>query len=476
MFSLGSADGARGLIVLRNCKFRAQFAIMRLTILPLVCVLVWTAAAAQTTVRPDPEIVRLVSGVSVDSLRADVHTLVGFGTRHTLSSATDPHRGVRAARRWVLEKFEGYAARSEGRMTARIDSWVQPPDGHRINRTITMGNVEATIRGTDPKDDRILIVTAHLDSRRSDVMDSTGGAPGANDDASGVAALLEMARLLSTYPLRASVMLVAVTGEEQGLTGAEHLAREARDGKWNVVSDINNDMIGQSTSSGTDLHDNTRVRVFSEGIPVVETPAEARLRKLLGGENDSRSRELARYLKMTASTYVDNLTVELIYRRDRFLRGGDHEPFQDRGFTAVRMTDYYENFDHQHQDVRTEHGISYGDLERYMDFPYLKKTTSLNLAAIASLATAPSGPLDAKIDVTRLTNATRIFWQKPTYGKAVGYYVLMRETDQPMWQKKFYTDSLEMTLPYSKDNYFFGVQSVGDGGHLSVPVFPGIGR
>jgi hypothetical protein len=417
-----------------------------------------------------------VAAVSADSLAADVHALVDFGTRHTLSSATNPHRGIGAARCWVLAKFQSYAVASHGRMTARIDTWLQPADGRRINRAVEMGNVEAVIHGADPGDDRVFIVTAHLDSRRLDVMDSTGVAPGANDDASGVAALLEMARILAAYPMKATVMLVAVTGEEQGLYGAKHLASEAAKGKWKVVADINNDMIGQSTSSGTGLHDNTRVRVFSEGIPAVETAEEARMRKLTGGENDSRSRELARYMKWTAAGYVDNLTVVLNYRRDRFLRGGDHEPFQDLGFAAVRMTDYYENFYHQHQDIRTENGIAYGDEEKYMDFPYLKKTASLNLAVIASLAAAPSGPVDARIDVSGLSNSTRISWQKPAHGKAVGYYVLMRETDQPMWEKKFYTDSLQMTLPYSRDNYFFGVQAVGENGHASVAVFPGIGR
>jgi len=414
--------------------------------------------------------------VSGDSLRSYVRTLVGFGTRHTLSDAAATDHGIGAARRWVLAKFQAYAMTSHGRMTGKIDTWTQLPDSQRVNRAVLMGNVSATIRGTDSSDDRIFIVTAHLDSRRTNVMDSTGDAPGANDDASGVAALLEMARLLAAYPLKATVMLVAVTGEEQGLLGAEHLAEKATEQHWNVAGDLNNDMIGQSTSSETGLRNNTRVRVFSESIPATETPQEARLRKALGGENDSRSRELARYLKTIASVYVPNLTVQLIYRRDRFLRGGDHEPFQNRGYTAVRITDYYENYNHQHQDVRTEHGTAYGDLEQYMDFPYLRKTTGLNLATMASLATAPSGPVEAKIDVSRLTNKTRVYWKQPAHGKVKGYLVLMRETDQPMWQQKFYTDSVEMTVPYSKDNYFFGVQAVGENGHLSMPVFPGIGR
>lgn len=462
-----------------NRKFITKSAFMRIFILPSVLLpalfLLSTAAIAQEAIRTNPHIESLVREVSPDSLRSYDRTLVAFGTRHTLSSTTGS-TGIGAARRWVLKCFQAYAAKSDGRMIAKMDTWIQPADSQRVNRPVFMGNVTATIKGGDPVDDRIFIVTAHLDSRNTNIMDSTGRSPGANDDASGVSALLEMARILSHYPLKATVMLVAVTGEEQGLLGSGHLAREAKTHGWNVAAILNDDMIGQSTSSGTDLAANTRVRVFSEAIPVAESPQDARLRKALGGENDSRSRELARYMKMTASAYVDNLSVQLIYRRDRFLRGGDHEPFQAEDYTAVRITDYYENYNHQHQDIRVENGIQYGDLERYVDFEYLRKNTCLNLATLASLASAPSVPGEPKIDISRLSNDTRLYWQVPRYGKAMGYYVLMRETDEPMWQKKFYTEKMEMTLPYSKDNYFFAVQAVGADGTMSVPVFPGIGR
>lgn len=431
---------------------------------------------SQAIIHPDSPVRHLVEEVSRDSLRSYIHSLVNFGTRHTLSLQTDPHHGIGAAREWVLSKFRWDASHSAGRMTAGIDTWMQPADHRRIDRPVWMGNVMATIKGTDPDDDRIFIVSAHLDSRCTRIMDSTDAAPGANDDGSGVAAILEMARLLSRYPVKATIILVVVTGEEQGLLGSAHLAEEAKTGHWNIAAMINNDMIGNSMSSGTDKHDNTKVRVFSEGIPFVETSQEQRDRKDLSGENDSKSRELARYIKMMGDTYVDNLDVVLIYRRDRFLRGGDHIPFQEKGFTAVRLTDFYENFDHQHQDVRTENGILYGDLPEFVDYEYLRKNTCLNLAAIACLANAPSAPQEPKIDVSHLSNDTRLYWQPPKYGNARGYYVLIRETDAPMWQKKFYTDNTEMTLPYSKDNFFFAVQSVGANGLISVPVFPGIGR
>lgn len=431
---------------------------------------------SQQSISGDTVIRKMVGQVSKDSLQSYIQTLVSFKTRHTLSNQTDADYGIGAARNWVLRKFREAAAHSRGRMTAKIDFWQQPADKHRVDRPIRMGNVMAILKGTDSKDNRVFIVTAHLDSRNTHIMDSTGAAPGANDDGSGVAALIEMVRIMSRYPAKADILFVAVTGEEQGLLGAKHLAAKAKEQNRNVAAMINNDMIGQSTSSGTAKHNNLKVRVFSEGIPYLETPEEVALRKALGGENDSPSREFARYIKHMAEEYIDNLTVKLIYRRDRFLRGGDHLPFQKNGYTAVRITDFLENYDHQHQDLRKEEGIEYGDLQKFMDFGYLRKNTSLNLATLAALANAPSLPENAKIDVSHLTNYTRLYWQSPQFGAVKGYYILMRETSAPMWQKRFYTEKTEIKLPYSKDNYFFGVQAVGENGLLSLPVFPGIGR
>lgn len=436
----------------------------------------WLVSFSQDAGRRDTTISRLVDQVSEDSLRAYIDVLVGFGTRHTLSTQADPRQGIGAARNWVLRRFREYAAASGGRMTAKTDTWLQPADQQRMNRAVEMGNVMATIAGTDPGDDRIFIVSAHLDSRNTHVMDSVGIAPGANDDGSGVAALLEMARLLSTYRAKATIVLVAVSGEEQGLLGSIHLARKAQEDHWHVAAVFNNDMIGQSTSSGTDDRDNTRIRVFSEGIPAAETPEEAALRRASSGDNDSKSRELARYVKAIGNRYVDNLNVELVYRQDRFLRGGDHIPFQQRGYTAVRLTDFYENYERQHQDVRREGGIQYGDLPQFVDFGYLRKTTGLNVATLASLANAPSVPQAVKMDVRELSNYTRLYWQKPQYGTAKGYYVLMRETSAPVWQKIFYTEKQEILLPYSRDNYFFAVQAVGEEGLPGMPLFPVAGR
>ncbi|HUX85222.1 MAG TPA: M28 family metallopeptidase [Chitinophagaceae bacterium] len=441
---------------------------------------VFQAHCGAQGIYPDrnPLVAQMVNEVSLTNLREDIDKLVSFGTRQTFSIQTNKKKGIGAAREWVAGQFLQDAQTSGGRMTVRMDRWLQNPDSSRRPRykPTELVNVIATLRGTDTADHRIFLVSGHLDSRRSDVMDSEKAAPGANDDGSGVAALLEMARILSRQPFPATIMFVAFTGEEQGLFGSRHLAALARDSSWDITAMINNDMIGQDNSSETDLVDNSRVRVFSEGIPMKETPAMAAARRAMSGENDSKSRELARYIKEICSDYVDNLEVELIYRPDRFLRGGDHQPFAAQGYTAVRITTYYENYYHQHQDPRIEKGIEYGDLPKFMDFEYLRKNTCLNLATVACLAAAPAVPRGVKIDVSRLSNDSRLFWDPPATGRAAGYLVLMRETDQPMWQKRFFTRDLQMTVPYSRDNYFFAVQAVSSEGLKSLPVFPSIGR
>ncbi|GAA0526879.1 M28 family metallopeptidase [Chitinophaga japonensis] len=415
----------------------------------------------------------MVQQVSADSLQSYIHQLVSFGTRHTLSSTTDKKRGIGAARNWVLQQFRSYEAASGGRFSAMLDTVTLQPDGRRIDVPVNLGNVMGLLKGTDPADKRIFIVSGHLDSRVSDVMNRTSDAPGANDDGSGVAAVLEMARIMSRHAFPASILFVAVSGEEQGLLGADHLAGKAEKEHWEIGAMLNNDMIGQSTSSGTDLHDNAKVRVFSEGIPVTADARQLQQIRSLGMENDSYSRQLARYIKETGERYTDQLEVVMIYRNDRFLRGGDHTPFLRRGFPAVRITDMHENYLHQHQDLRTENDTVYGDLPEFMDFEYLRKNTCLNLSVLASLAGAPSQPREVKMDVSGLSNVTRLYWQRPRSGQVKGYQVLMRETTSPVWQRRFFTTDTELTLPYSKDNYFFAVQAVGDKGLESLPVFAG---
>jgi hypothetical protein len=431
---------------------------------------------AQTTIVRDRAIEKMVKEVSADSLQSYIDQLVKFGTRHTLSSTTDPKKGIGAARNWVVQKFTEFARKTNGRMTAYVDTTTLPPDGRRINQPVNLGNAMAILKGTDPSDKRIFLISGHLDSRVTDVMNATADAPGANDDASGVAAVIESARILSQSDYPATIIFVAVSGEEQGLLGAGYLAEKAKTEGWQIEAVLNNDIMGSNNSSETNIIDNTRLRVFSEGLPAYELDKKAAGIRGMGMENDGTSRQLARYVKEIGERYVDHLEIKLIYRNDRFLRGGDHTPFIQRGFAAVRITEMNENFPHQHQDVRKENGIQYGDLREFMDFEYLRKNTAVNLACLANLAGSPGAPQELKIDVKNLTNSSYLYWKAPLTGKPKGYYILLRETSEAHWQKKIFTTETSSRLPYSKDNYFFAVQSVSENGQESLPVTPMVGR
>ena len=444
--------------------------------LSILILFISTKSFSQTIINRDPEIEQMVKEVSADSLQSYINTLVSFGTRNTLSTQTDSKKGIGAARNWVLNKFNQFANNSQGRLIAIIDTTTIPADGRRVDKPVLLGNVMATLKGTDPNDKRIFIISGHLDSRRSDVMDRTGDAPGANDDGSGTAAVIESARIMSKHSFPATIIFVAVSGEEQGLLGSTFMANKAKEENWDVEAVFNNDIIGSNNSNETNIINNTKVRVFSEGIPVNATEKDIARIRALGLENDSQSRELARYVKEIGERYVDHLDVVMVYRTDRFLRGGDHLPYLKNGFTAVRITEMNENFHHQHQDVRKEKGVQYGDLPGFVDFEYLRKNTALNLANLANLAKAPSVPEEVKVEVRNLSNSTTLSWQQPKVGKVKGYYILMRETTSPVWQKKIFTTENEATLPYSKDNYFFAVQSVNESGNESLPVIPSIKR
>ena len=449
---------------------------MRKVLIPLLLLLLSNTVFTQTIIQKDPLIEKMVAEVSVDTLKSYINKLVSFGTRNTLSTTTDPKKGIGAARDWVVSKFREFAANSNGRLTAELDKWIQPKDGRRLDTAIDMGNPMAILKGTDPADQRIFMISGHLDSRVTNVMNRTSDAPGANDDGSGVAALMECARVMSKHGFPATIIFVAFSGEEQGLLGGEHLAQRAVESKWIVEALLNNDIMGSNNSNETNIIDNTRVRVFSEGLPAFELDKKVNSIRNLGLENDGASRQLARYVKETGERYVQNLEVVLIYRNDRYLRGGDHSPFVQKGFSAVRITEMNENYEHQHQDLRTDKGIRYGDLAEFMDFEYLRKNTALNLACLANLAKAPAMPQEVRLEVRGLSNSTQLSWKAPRSGRPKGYYVLMRETYQGIWQKKFYTTQTEIKLPYSKDNYFFAVQSVSDDGNESLPVVPTAGR
>ncbi|ARS37071.1 M28 family peptidase [Pontibacter actiniarum] len=432
-----------------------------------------TESIAQEVVRQDDDIKQMVNQISAQNLEQLVRKMVSFGTRHTLSTTTSKKEGIGAAREWVKSEFEKYAKTADGRMTVEMDRFVVPADGRRVPQDTEMANVMAVLKGTDPNDSRVFIVGGHLDSRATDVMDAKSKAPGANDDASGVAMVMEMARVMAPHKFPATLLFVAFQGEEQGLYGSSHLAERAKKEGWNLVAMQNNDIVGNSYSAETGLHDNTKVRIFSEGTPANETEEQARLRKILGAESDSPSRNLARYMELVGEKYVDQMDVVLVHRTDRFLRGGDHTPFNRQGYTAVRMSEMNEDFDHQHQDVRKEDGKQYGDLVEFMDFEYLRKNAGVNLATMASLAWAPAAPEKVGVLTYNLTNKTDLQWEAPSKGKKpAGYYVLMRETSSPNWEKRFYVTDTKATLPYSKDNYFFAVQSADKDGHASLPVLP----
>lgn len=440
----------------------------------IVCILILNIELySQQITHRDPVIHEMIQEISAENIETNVRKLASFGTRHTLSDTSSTSKGIGAARKWVKAQFESYAQASNGRLKAVMDYYTITADERRIPEDATSANVLGILEGTDAANNQVLLITGHLDSRASDVMDKKIDAPGANDDASGVAAILEIARIMSKRSFPATIIFMAVTGEEQGLYGATYMAERMLADSVNLIAVLNNDMIGNSTSSGTNLNDNTQVRVFSEGVPAFETEEMARMRRYTSAENDSKSRQLARYIKEVGERYVDQLEVKLVYRNDRFLRGGDHTPFARKGFTAVRVCEINENYYRQHQTVRKEEGIQYGDLPEFIDFEYTRKNAGINLASLANMALAPAVPSEVFVDVAGLSNDTRIIWDAPKTGKTPkGYYVLMRETYKPLWEKKFYVEGNEIILPYSKDNYFFAVQAVDEEGHESMAVFP----
>jgi Zn-dependent M28 family amino/carboxypeptidase len=447
---------------------------MKKLVFHFIFLFIITATGAQTIINRDPEISRMVNEISGERLEQSVRKLVSFHTRHNMSSMDNPSKGIGAALNWVKLEMEKNIPASGGRLEVKFEDYTVGGKGQRIPHTVNLKNVVAILKGTDINDDRKILISAHLDSRVQLENDSVSFAPGADDDGSGIAAILELVRILSTGKFPATIIFMAVTGEEHGLYGARYMAVKAKKENWNILAMLNNDMIGNSSSSGTMLNDNMRVRVFSEGVPAFETEQMASVRKQTSGENDGKARQLARYIKEIAERYVDQLTVTLVFRNDRFGRGGDHSPFCEQGFTAVRICEFNENYDRTHKIPAVVNGIQEGDLPEYVDYEYLRKNTGLNLATIANLALAPYEPSNCGIVTGSLTNSTTLRWEAPSKGqKPSGYYVLIRETWQPLWEKKIFVTANEVTLPYSKDNYFFGIQSVSASGHESIAAFPG---
>lgn len=445
---------------------------MRIILFILLLIASDSIKSQTVIVRQDQQIKNMIDQVSSKNIEAIVRKLVSFETRHSMSDTLSSKTGIGAARNWIKSELESYSRASGSRLKVEFDNFIQPADGRRVMSPTVMKNVLGILPGTDPSDDRIFIVSGHYDSRATDVNDSKIFAPGANDDASGTAATMELARVMSKHKFNATIIFVAMVAEEQGLYGAANLARRAKAEKWNVAGMITNDIVGNTYAMETGIKDNRSVRIFSEGVSAVETPEEASRRASTGSENDGKARQFARYVKELGERYVDQLDVKLIYRRDRYLRGGDHTPFSQQGFAGIRITEMNENFDRQHQTVRNENGVNFGDLPDFVDYDYTQKVTRMNLAALANLALAPREPLNVGIITSGLTNKTELKWQAPQGEKPSGYYVVMRETSSPVWQKKFFVTDTSAVLNYSKDNYYFGVQSVDADGHESLVVIP----
>ncbi len=433
------------------------------------------AAAAQTAANPEvkhnPAIQKIIQNVSAAQIEKYNRKLVSFGTRNTNSAQNNPTRGIGAARDWIYEEFKRISADCGGCLEVEKQTYLQEK-GRRIPKDINLTNVIATLNG-EKNPDRIYIVSGHYDSMCGNPSDGDCDAPGANDDGSGTAAVIEMARVMSKQKYDATIIFMTVAGEEQGLLGATYFAEQAAKNKMDIEAMFTNDIIG-GAKAFKDRPDRNSVRLFAEGVPSNETEAEANLRRSVGGENDSAARQLGRYIKETADIYSPNFRVNVIYRRDRYLRGGDHIPILEKGFAAVRFTETHEAYDHQHQNVRTENGKFYGDTPEYLDFGYIASVAKINVASLASLALAPAKPKIVGIDITRLTNDTDLKWDANAEDDLAGYEIVWRETTAPFWtNSKSVGNVTKLTMAeMSKDNFFFGVRAVDKDGNKSPVVFP----
>ena len=419
------------------------------------------------------QIARIAHELDARNIERTIRKLVSFGTRNTLSTQTAPNRGIGAARDWLFSEFSKVAEQSGGRMTVEKQAFEQPKAA-RVPEPTMITNVVATLKGTLPESaGRTYIVSGHYDSMCNSPTDATCDAPGANDDASGTAAVLEMARVMAKYEFDATIIFMAVAGEEQGLLGSTYAAEQAKQAGMDVEAMFTNDIIGSSLG-GNGVRDARTVRVFSEGVPSNEKPEEANVRRGVGGENDSASRQLARFIKETGEHYVFGMRVMMVYRRDRYLRGGDHIPFLERGFAAVRFTEPNEDYRHQHQNVRIENGVQYGDLPQFDDFDYIADVARVNAASLAALALAPARPKNVGLVTTRLTNDTELKWDANKEPDLAGYEIVWRDTTSPVWTNARAVGNVtSCTMKgMSKDNYFFGVQAVDKQGNRSPVSFP----
>ncbi|MFD1064201.1 M28 family peptidase [Winogradskyella litorisediminis] len=426
----------------------------------------FTINQAQT----DPKIYDIIDAVSEERLKNDVKTLADFGTRHTLSDTLSDTRGIGAARRWIKSEFDKISKDCDDCLEVFYQQdLVEKGRNQRIVKDVMVVNVVAIQRGTKYPN-RFIIMSGDIDSRVSDPTDFTSDSPGANDNASGMAGAIEAARVLSKYKFDSSIIYVGLSGEEQGLFGGQGLAKYAQDNNWDIVGILNNDMIGNI--KGVDgVIDNRTFRIFSEPVPANESERARRARRFYGGEVDGISRQLARYVHKTVKTYMPEMNPMMVYRLDRFGRGGHHRPFNDVGFAGIRIMEAHENYTQQHQDIRTEDGIDYGDTFEHVNFPYCKKLTAVNAINLASIASAPPSPKNVGIGGIVQPSA-KFSWDK--VDGAVGYKIYWRDTTSPTWDNSRYVgDVSEYTLDgIVVDNFFFGVAAVGKDGHESIVAFP----
>ncbi len=419
----------------------------------------------------EDKIYSIIASVSAERIESDIRTLANFGPRHTLSDTLSNIRGIGAARRWIKNEFDKIAVDCGGCLEVSYQKNYHLPNGDRIVKPVWINNVVAIQRGTEFPN-RYIIMSGDIDSRISDPTNFTDDSPGANDNASGMAGTIEAARVLSKYQFRSSIVYVGLAGEEQGLYGGQGLAKKAKKEGWEIIGILNNDMIGNI--EGVDgVIDNRSFRIFSEPVPPTETIEQREARRSYGGEVDGISRQLARYVYNSTKTYMPEMNPMMIYRLDRFSRGGHHRPFNDEGFAGVRIMEAHENYIRQHQDIRTERGIAYGDVIEGVNFEYAKKLTAVNAITLAQLAWAP--PAVQSLGIGGAVQPSAKFRWKKTSGKDVaGYKIYWRETTSPIWQfSRFVGDVDTHTLEgIVIDNFFFGISTVGTNGFESEVVFP----
>jgi hypothetical protein len=432
------------------------------------------AATASSGSRPAQDLRTMLAEINPKNIERTILKLVSFGTRNTLSSQDDPVRGIGAARDWLFEEFKKAAAPSGGRMTVELQSFVQPVTPPRIPVPTPITNVVATLRGSQAESaGRTYVVSGHYDSMPTSVTDFTSDAPGANDDASGVAAVLEMARVMATREFDATIVFMAVAGEEQGLLGAAHFAQQARAQNINIAGMFTNDIIGSSVGQNG-IRDPFSVRIFAEALARTAAPVEADWRRFGGHETESVSRQLARYVKEVAENSATRMKVEIIYRRDRFGRGGDHIPFLDQGWAAARFSEANEDWRHQHQDVRVENGVQWGDLPEFVDYDYIARVARVNAIALASLARSPAAPAGAVMDVRGFQTDTALRWTANTESDLAGYEIVQRATTEPEWTKTIEVGNVTSVSLQNlfKDDFLFGVRAVDQAGNRSPVSFP----